>query len=502
MRFPLGVYCAQSAETSESPEWPPHPLRVIGAFLAAAHERPEAQPAVDRVVLERLCSAAPPTIIAPHASSVGSDLERDEAEVFELRGPSRWAPVNYVGGRPQAAVSKVGVAIGDRPVHLLWPDLDLTAQEQDRMALLAGEVTFVGTSRSPALVEVGDTAPSETVRDAWRPTGAMTEAVTVAVRVPDETTLEGFDRRHAMRSGTKEIPERTGMIPGARIGRSVAYARESTLRAAAGAQDPGWWGAMLVLGLDRSRSEIQPKAAAAYLVARAVRVALLGAFDDEGTAGEAPAILTARGDAPHCAFVSLPHVRSPHADGRILGVAVVLPSDARVPDLLEQRARLEQGLHQLVVDGDDERRYVRIPGAGTLWLESPDVRRAGLATLSELTYRRPACRWVTATPVVHSRWRKGGAEALLEQVTVDCRHVGLPAPERVEVLRAPVTGAARALPPSRVPLEWRGPLNGPTRHLRLTFERPVVGPLLIGRARHFGLGLLLPEHGRPGGEAT
>jgi CRISPR-associated protein Csb2 len=27
----------------------------------------------------------------------------------------------------------------------------------------------------------------------------------------------------------------------------------------------------------------------------------------------------------------------------------------------------------------------------------------------------------------------------------------------------------------------------------LTFERPVVGPILLGRARHFGLGLCLPE---------
>lgn len=76
----------------------------------------------------------------------------------------------------------------------------------------------------------------------------------------------------------------------------------------------------------------------------------------------------------------------------------------------------------------------------------------------------------------------------------DCAHVGLPEPSRIELLRgsAVTGGAGRLLPAHQVPPDWRRSLQGPTSHLRLEFEREIRGPILLGRARHFGVGLCVP----------
>ena len=124
------------------------------------------------------------------------------------------------------------------------------------------------------------------------------------------------------------------------------------------------------------------------------------------------------------------------------------------------------------------------PGRPPLW--SLDLDR----------YRGPSTTWTTVTPVVHSHWRSTKSQqALVDQVAADCAHVGLPAPEEIKVLRQP---ALRGSPPAHIdrrglPEDWRGPINGPVQHLQLTFPVAVRGPIVLGRARHFGLGLLVPQ---------
>lgn len=501
VRFPLGVYHGQAAQSAEEPEWPPSPLRLIGALLAAAHERPGADPGRDRALLERLCAAPAPSIVAPETVAAGEPIDEHAparaGEAVRLRGATRWAPRNYVGralsprnvGRERAAVSKVGVAIGDRPVHFAWHDLDLAGEELARLRVLAEEVAFLGTTRSPALVHVADTAAAEPY-GMWQQIGEVDAFGNgVDVRVPDAMTLRAFDMRHEARRSSNGELQGGGIVPQIAIGRRLAY--RHVHRPEEDAVDPGWWGDAIVLAVDRERSELRPKAPAAYLLARAVRVALLGAYGEQGSADEAPPILTGRGSDPHCAIVPLAHVWGEHADGIVRGVAVVLPHERRVPDLAAQRVRLEQGLRQLV-EGDG--RFVQIPDAGRLWLRQPDPRAARLTTLRFSRYARESRSWASVTPVVHARWRKGGAAWLLRQLEADCAHVGLPAPCSVKVLRGPAChgGAARLLAGDRMPESWRASLAGQTDHVRITFPVAVRGPVLLGRARHFGGGLCVP----------
>jgi CRISPR-associated protein Csb2 len=504
--FPLGVYHAQSPVSFREAEWPPSPVRLIGALLAAAHGRVGHDPESDRALLQRLCEEPPPLVIAPRSVAF-DEADTDETSVVRLRGASRWAPRNHSPseltalstrdiGRGRAAIEKVGTAIGARPVHVVWPEASFIAAHVDRLNALASDVTFLGTARSPVLVEITDEAlASEGDTAVWTPgdDGGVIRSGEAEVRVPDAGLIRAFDQREAMRRARKDKVERAGLIPAGRFGRTVSYRTNGDDHAEP--FDPRHWGDMIVLAVDREASELIPNAPAAYLLARAVRASLLGAYTAAGTVGEAPEILRARGSDPHCAIVPLPFVGHRHADGHVLGVGFVLPHASRVPDLEAQRLRVEQGLlHFSGLVGD--RRHVDIPGAGRVFLKLPAPSELGPATLREQTYRRAARTWVSVTPVVHSRWRtSNGPAGLGRQVAADCADVGLPVPVEVEQLTvSPLPGAAfRALSEDDVPAEWRGPMKGPTGHVRMTFAEPVVGPVLLGRARHFGLGLCLPD---------
>ena len=260
--------------------------------------------------------------------------------------------------------------------------------------------------------------------------------------------------------------------------------------------DPEWWGDMLIVAVDRDRSQDLPKAPAAFALARAMRKALLDTYGPEGTPEEAPAVLRGRAGQPHAAFVPLSFVAEPEprgpehpgaargaafADGRTLGVAVILPHPARVADVAHQRLEVEAGLSRLLGLTTHDAVAVRVPGVGPVWLGLPDSRRVA-DTLREARYRRPSTRWSTVTPIVHSRYLpRKGEQALFEQVAAECSDVGLPAPARVAVRRGPrfrgapgpIDGrglpgllegaAARSAGPSRPVVRGASPRSRPPR---------------------------------------
>lgn len=495
LTFPIGVYYAQSAQAPDQPEWPPSPVRLAGALLAAAHGRPaERDPDDDRALIQRICEADPPHIAAPRAASVAT---ADEGDAVALRGPSRWAPRNYFGakGRNQAAVEKVGVAIGDRPIRFIWPNLSLEPDELERLEALLSDVTHLGTTRSPVLAMATTTAPDDDLT--WVPLADNEHGVTnVSIRVPDERTIAIFDARHELFRSSKDKVQKATMVPSPPIGYRTPYAFSEDLEAISTAFDPQWWGDMIVVPIDGGKSELIPKAAGAYLLARATRVALLGAYADAGEDGEAPPILRDRGSDPHCAIVPLADVLHEHSRGHVMGIALILPSERRVPDLADQRVRVEQGIARLVRETPEvPQRFIQIPGAGKVWLRDPKPTDPPRWTLNPSAYRRPARSWTSITPVVHARWRKRNDGGLLGQVSRDCAHVGLPEPESVELLRGAGRpgGTNRPVVGHAAPEQWRKQLSGPVDHVRVTFSVPVLGPIILGRARHFGLGLCVPD---------
>lgn len=508
VRFPLGTYHAQSVGSFGDPEWPPHPVRLIAALVAAAASLPETASGPARAAIATLSACPdPPAILAPR---VADALQADGRKIVSaFRGAAQWAPRNHelpelrprgvyprvldrvAAKRGLAEVHKGGVAVGEQPLVFSWP-VQLDDDEQTSLARAADEITVLGTSHSPVVVAVRQASDAPVLSETWMPVAAG-RARSVDVRVPTAGLPAALDAWHARRAAPPKRdgrPQRAGFVAPASLGRLQPYMHGSDL-APAPPFDPEWWGDMLVVAIDRE-AQIRPKAVASYSIARAVRAALLAQYDPAATTGEAPPVLRGRGEDPHAAVVALPFVGHERADGRLLGLAILLPHRRRLADVLLQRRRVEHGLKALLI-GDD-RPTIGVPGIGDVRLGPVQPGAARSATLRTSRWRQTAARWSTVTPVVHSRYRRNDRPAsLLEQVAADCRDVGLPEPRAVELRRrSRFAGAPAGIARRHLPDGWLPALRGPLDHLDLEFDQPVVGPILLGRARHFGVGLCLP----------
>lgn len=507
LEFPLGVYHALS-EQGDRAEWAPSPVRLIGALLAATAELPSDDPDADRAVLQRICDAPPPTIYAPRAVPAAAQMVESDARpktVAELRGASRWAPRNpspselkkdFPGAKTTnvAEVNKAGVAVGEIPVLMAWPQVNLDDSERERLRRLLGEVAWLGTSRSPALCQLIDDPGEERVPNQvmrWSPLQWRELLADAKVRVPGPDLIRGFDQAFAARRATRDRVEAAGHIPRPRVDLWPYEVSDPT--AAAETFDPRHWGRLAIVELD-SASEMTPRADGAYLVARALRAALMSAFADRGESGEAPTLLHGHGARPHLAILPLPFAGRRHGDGRVLGFGLLYPHPSRAPEVAAEFRPVESALGGFFPGAGSGRMKVDVPSAGSFLLRPVDP--SPTQTLSKHRYIGPARRWATVTPVVHSRWRKGDEEAaLVAQVSADCAHVGLPVPTKIERLRSSALrgGGNRIVPgPGQIRAEWRHSIQGPRSHLVLEFDREVVGPIVVGKARHFGLGLCLP----------
>jgi CRISPR-associated protein Csb2 len=206
---------------------------------------------------------------------------------------------------------------------------------------------------------------------------------------------------------------------------------------------------------------------------------------------------------PHIAFVPLPFVGREHADGALMGCALVLPRQ------LSRRDR--ELLLRLVGKWEKERGNDRddlMLAGGTL--PPFHVRRVNVsakAALDPMRWSRPSARFITATPIAldkhpgNLRSNKDGTarKAALEaqrSISDACLYVVGLRPLSVEVSLAPLlagTQHVREFPP------WPGRPGRIPRvrvHADIQFAAPVGGPLLLGAGRYFGLGLCLPVEDR------
>lgn len=205
----------------------------------------------------------------------------------------------------------------------------------------------------------------------------------------------------------------------------------------------------------------------------------------------------------HLAIVPLPFVGHEHADGHLLGVALVLPRSATAQQrrVVFRAVKAWEDAHPSEADEvaevpvraglREEVRFVRV-------VEEPE-----LTTLIPATWCRPSEYWASATPVALDR-NPGNLRSgdLLEAATAyaeaeetirrACVRIGLPAPVEVTILpAAPLAGAVKARNYGRFP-------SNPERtqrvltHARLRFAEKVAGPLLLGAGRYLGLGLMKP----------
>ena len=192
---------------------------------------------------------------------------------------------------------------------------------------------------------------------------------------------------------------------------------------------------------------------------------------------------------PHLALIPLPFVDARHADGRVMGLALVLP---RALSPQEAGRCLKPILHDPGTGLPREHRLF----SGD-WLECAvelEARERPPTNLDPDTWTRVSRLWASVTPVVLNRHFGGKDkwERAADSVKDMCEHIGLPRPR--EVVLHPVS-LVEGVPHAREFPQLTRKRDGGRQshsHAVLIFDEPVGGPVLIGAGRFRGYGLCRP----------
>jgi CRISPR-associated protein Csb2 len=554
IEFLTGRYAATAHNDRGRAEWPPHPARFFSALVAALHDRDPVDHAEREALLWLEKQDAPSLCVDPE-SKVGRRQVQDvyvpvndvtlgeDTESFETlaqraideatekvasaeaklnteqsktplvserlakaekalakakeeltkkkdalaKGPPATDLETAIALMPERRTRQVRtfpVVLPETPTFaFLWPT---ASPSPHRAALedLCARVTRLGHSSSLVRCTLVD--------HDLTPTLIPNDEGDVVLRVVGPGQLERLDCAYAHHQGVQSrvLPARPQRYSSASRATGLSPQAESVF-------STDW---VLFERVGGSR----PVASRASDLARALRGALLELHGDQ----DLPATLSGHAESgpterPHVAFVPLPYVGSEHSDGAIMGCALVLPRDLPAND--------REILLRLVAKWEKERANDR----GNLTLAGGTlppfhVRRVDVSAkmaLDPMRWCRASARFITATPIAldknpgnlrsnqHGTARKAALEAQQGISDACFRIVGV-RPVSVEVSLAPLLSGAQHV---RDFLPWPGRPGRIPRvrvHADIRFDERVLGPLILGAGRYFGLGLCLPVEDR------
>ena len=430
-QFLLGSYQASDPLVGfAEAEWPPHPARLHASLVASAWATGGGD-AIDTPSLEtlRLLEQAPPRIVIPEGVPT-----RTPATVFVWQNPA-------ANKERKRGYREFPAAIpGDEPVWFCF-GLD---ELPDRLPTLVEGIAYLGSSRSPVCCDVA--------LDPDLPRGIEL--------VPADRGERSL--RVARPGFTDELVEDRFVYPPGAFGAVQSYARH--IAEPAEETPSGPFDELLVA---RFADSFPLMLQHAPLVTVALRRAVLAQAGDS-----APPVLHGHDCNPHTAFLALADTGHRHASGALKGVAVAIPSTATAAERDAITSAL-RSVERLTVD--HRLSPVRLEAGGELRVLTPE-RWIG-----------PSRVWRSVTPVVvdrHPKAASGGVEGALRLAVANAL---LPAPVRVGASTVPFTEG----PP--LAGAFRGEIpRGMRVHVELEFERPVRGPVLIGKGRYLGIGMFAP----------
>ncbi|MBL8924645.1 MAG: type I-U CRISPR-associated protein Cas5/Cas6 [Pseudonocardia sp.] len=442
-----GSYDAAEVDDRDRAEWPPHPARLFCALLAAARGDG------DRSAL-RWLEAQPAPVI--RAAAQAGEARRSAYVVVNT--------VNAKGGNLTHPGRTNGLRTRTRAlptfprVALTWA-AEAPVEVVGALDAMARRIPYLGRSTGITLVAASTTDRPAGDGELFEPCDLLDREL--ALRIPYPGFLDELDAQF------------TAGRPAWEVSRYQGYRQVREAPEAGAPEIPSVYEDVVVFGF----SGLKPQGRLTVRFTEALRSAVLRA-----AGRRAPEVLHGHGadGRPHVAFLALPDVGHRHADGHLLGMAVAvpdLPADERKAVL---RAVLGlRGDHDLIeftVPGIGGVQLIYQPGHVRPWGASPDRWRQG------------SRRWATATPIVLDRYPKR-PEQLEAEVRAGLRRVGLPDPVTVDVSTNPLLPGAVPLRPIDLPRQARGKLF---RHVAVTFDRTLHGPVLVGAGRYLGVGLLAP----------
>jgi CRISPR-associated protein Csb2 len=460
-------------------EWPPHPDRIFMALVATHFATDGGRD--ERDALEWLERQPPPalTVSAAHSrQAVTAFVPVNDVAVPRVRkGRKLHELADWEAGlkllperRPRQPRQYPAVIPHDSRVFFQWETAVPSPAIRDTLAALCQKVTRVGHSASLVQMWVEDAPPPSTLRPS-------VQAATQRLRVPCEGRLshliEQFDRGLRPVSGTWQGYAPVEPTPAEPVVATSVFSPDLfVLRLERGTRLP------LISALALTRAV---RASAMAIAPEPLPEWLTGHREDG-----APSTL------PHLSFVPLADVDHKYADGHLLGIAFVVPRSIPADEMAQQLlvplfriATNPDGLH--VFDGH----AIEVTFSADVDEDCPAGLKARTWTAEASV--DPMTRWATVTPVVLDRYpkRDGDADAA---VAIACERIGLPRP--IDVVTSPISILAGVPPAWQFP-PWsagghRGKGDRVHTHAVLTFDRPVIGPVLIGAGRFRGYGVCRP----------
>ncbi len=469
IEFLTGVCRAAMGPGSDVPDWPPQPDRVFSALVSAWGVRGELS--VERKALEWLEAQPSPSIrasaysarTAPDVFVPPNDLKASTAMHTYLRVLPSYRP-----RQPR----RFPVARPDDPiVEIDWPELP-DKKVIDSLNAIASCVGYLGHSTSLTRCRFFEGNERKSF-----------EHKSISAR---RSVYPG--RLRELEEAHRARPIRPIIRPGASV-----FSDEVT-----SVEDPVEW-----LVLEAVKGEV-PDIRASALVCRLLRQTLMSGYQRIGLANEIPEVVSGHSTNgtptrhAHLSFVPMAFVGTPHADGRVLGFAIV-------PPIGEQLLRIrgfQRAFEEVApYSSDEQRRILTLRGPplhNSLRLAPAPDQGGSRQSLHSDPYLNDSRRWVTVTPIVLDRHLKRNDNSeVKELVALACARAGLPRPE-LDWIWAGKYSAIQGVPPAR-PVRgepswsrWRIPKSLESRqmvHAVIDFGEKVKGPVLLGAGRFSGLGL-------------
>lgn len=446
-------------------EWPPSPARVFSALVAGGGTRArwnlssgEELSWLERLPPPKICGSAPADVevssLVPRYAVIDRTSDAGAVQNYPARSAIAVAP---------------GVRLSPKSslICYVWPDAQPTPEVLDTLGARAARVGYLGCADSPVRMSVGRTS-DRADSDSWEPEPGGEVSLPIPYPGFTENLDASFDRWSAMEDAGERSWIRTVRCeyrpPGRPPGRGADYPIPIAL----------WL-------------RVEPALSGKRLVAftSALRAAVTDHMQRLLPGAEVPSVIHGhRGPADsevQACFLGLPNVGNEYSDGRLLGAAVLLPHSSS-PEIVQLVRSALYGLRR--------QRLVK-PG----WFDLAVNLYAGEKkpfSAHPNRWSRAATRWVSASPVVFERWTKGVPG--LSEVSRWCDHAGLPTPVAAGFQRMPLIRGGLDLHPDDVARPGRE--RRPYSHMWVEFEKPVRGPVLIGRGRYLGLGLMVPVPGQ------
>ena len=466
VRLLHGTFRADSEDvaiTGQRPrgEWPPSPARLFSA-LVAGDGTGERCHVTDEEGLRELERAAPPAIYADTRADVAASGLRDRYVVVDK---SAEGTVQEYPGRTSRPV-RPGTRLSPKDTRILylWEDLSLTDSAMQGLTARAARVGYLGCADSPVSIRLETSVPLDMHLDkAWVPDASGRESLPV----PYLGFLDVLDAAYGR------------FTSGELVRRSWLASRRARYRAPDEGRPDG--------EADRAPTvmwfHLEPAIPGRKVLAvtETLRAAVLRNYERfvAGSPERVPQVLHGHGfdgtGYHHACWLALPDVGHTWSKGRIHGAAVWLPPDTP-EDVIEGVMIALRHTPELGREGYFRARL------------RPYSRESRPLAVRPDRWKRRARVWSSSFPVVHEQWEAGGPN--LATAALWCQHAGLPEPVAFRSARVPLLPGAVSLMPHET--HRKGREFRPYSHVELTFEEPVTGPVVVGRARQFGLGLMAP----------